>query len=202
LNNLLSLQMNGSETAREVPASEGIAVLTAAIVHGDEQAFEAFHERYFDRLYQFLLVVTRGNELQAREALQETLLRVARHPHVFCEEEGFWRWLKVVARNSARDEGRKRFRYFALLERFALDRNRNGDGHPAADENSLRSLLVESMEELPAEDRYLIEAKYLQGAAVKIIAPEMGLSGKAVESRLVRLRRQLRECLLNKLKQA
>ena len=191
--------MNGSETAREAKASDGTAVLTAAIVHGDEQAFEAFHERYFDRLYRFLLVVTRGDEVQAREALQETLLRVARHPRVFCEEEGFWRWLKVVARNSARDEGRKRLRYFALLERFALDRN--GDDHPAADENTLRSLLVESMEELPAEDRYLIEAKYLQGAAVKTIAPEMGLSDKAVESRLVRLRRQLRECLLKKVRQ-
>ncbi len=191
--------MNGSETAREVPASEGLAVLTAAIVHGDEQAFEEFHKRYFDRLYQFLLVVTHGNELQAREALQETLLRVARHPRVFCEEEGLWRWLKVVARNAARDEGRKRFRYFVLLERFALDRN--GDDHPAADENTLRSLLVESMEELPADDRHLIEAKYLQGVAVKTIAPEMGLSDKAVESRLVRLRHQLRECLLKKLKQ-
>jgi RNA polymerase sigma-70 factor (ECF subfamily) len=197
---LFSLQMNGSETAREAPASDDIAVLTAAIAGGDEQAFAEFHQRYFGRLYNFLLVVTRGNEVQARDALQDTLVRVARHPKVFHEEEAFWRWLKVVARNTARDEGRKRLRYFALLERFALDRN--GDGLPGADENRLKSLLMESMEELPPEDRDLMEAKYLQGAAVKSIAPEMGLSDKAVESRLVRLRRQLRECLLNKLKQS
>ena len=96
-------------------------------------------------LYQFLLVVSRGQEHEAREALQEMLLRVARSARVFDDEEAFWCWLKAVARNAARDGGRKQRRYLALLERFSLRRrtieHETSDGaesrrrncHPAPD---------------------------------------------------------------------
>ncbi|HLP77611.1 MAG TPA: sigma factor, partial [Candidatus Paceibacterota bacterium] len=107
---LLSLRATGSRTATEVSIPEtsqsSIALLTKRVAGGDHAAFEEFHERYFDRLYQFLLVITRGEEHQAQEALQETLLRVARHARVFEDEETFWCWLKAIARNTARDGGR------------------------------------------------------------------------------------------------
>ena len=90
------------------------------IAAGDEAAFREFHGRYLDRLYQFLLVVARGQETEAQEALQETLLRVVRHARAFDTEEALWDWLKVVARSAARDGGRKRHRYLALLSRFTL----------------------------------------------------------------------------------
>ena len=37
---------------------------------GDEEAFREFHAHYFDRLYRFLLVVARGQEHEAQEALK------------------------------------------------------------------------------------------------------------------------------------
>jgi len=48
-----------------------------------EEAFRIFHERYFARLYQFLLSVRRGNEAEAQEAMQNTLLRVVRYARRF-----------------------------------------------------------------------------------------------------------------------
>ena len=176
-----------------------MAELTRRLAAHDEEAFRELHTRYFDRLYQFLLVIARGQEHEARDALQETLLRVARNARVFDEEEAFWCWLKAVARNAARDGGRRQKRYFTLLERLSLRWNtveqRANDGA----ESRLQTILDESLAELSPDERSLVEGKYLDGVATKELSSSTGLTEKAVESRLLRLRRQLRDRLLKKL---
>lgn len=191
--------LNRVTIVAEVPAKNtvpDVAALTAGIRAGNEEAFREFHQRYFDRLYQFLLVVARGNEAEARDALQETLLRVVRYARKFDNEDAFWNWLKVVARSAARDAGRKQHRYFNLLQKFAL----HSETHPAHSVPPLGDLLAESLEELPASERELIQAKYLHGATVKELAAHRGLTEKAVESLLLRVRQRIREFILNKLK--
>jgi RNA polymerase sigma-70 factor (ECF subfamily) len=176
----------------------GVAQLTRRLAAGDEAAFREFHARYFDRLHLFLLAVTRGDEHAAREALAETLLRVARHARTFHDEEVFWGWLKAVARNVARDGGRQRRRYRALLEKFALFRP--AASTPNDDESRLCALLDETLATLDAADRALVAGKYLRGDTVAALAAQTGLTPKAVESRLLRLRRALGETLMKKLR--
>jgi RNA polymerase sigma-70 factor (ECF subfamily) len=177
----------------------GIGSLTCRLAAGDEAAFSEFHAQYFDRLYHFLLVVARGQEHEAREALQETLLRVARHARPFEEEEVFWCWLKVIARNAARDDGRKRSRYTALLRSFAFFKRPELPAAPASVDASLTAVLDECLAELAEEDRALVRGKYFSGATVAELAQRYGLTLKAVESRLLRLRRELRARALAKL---
>jgi RNA polymerase sigma-70 factor (ECF subfamily) len=178
---------------------DNVRELTRGLTAGDERAFCEFHSRYFDRLYQFLLVVARGCEDEAREALQHTLLRVVRYARVFDSEEAFWCWLKVLARSAARDAGRKQHRYLALLQDFA--RGRRAENQPAQfEEGRLQVVLQECLEELEPSDRWLVESKYLDGVSVKELAEEAGLTQKAVESRLLRLRKQLRLRTLEKLR--
>ena len=193
--------LNHVPIVAEIPANNsapGIAALTSAIRAGNEDAFREFHRLYFDRLYQLLLVIARGNEDEARDALQETLLRVVRYGRKFDSEEVFWSWLKVVARSAARDAGRKQHRYLNLLRKFALHSETHF--HRETGDASLNDLLEESLEELPAADRQLIEAKYLQGASVRELAVNTGLTEKAVESLLLRLRQRIREFILKKLR--
>jgi len=61
-------------------------------------------------------------------------------------------------------------------------------------------LLEESLEQLPAGDRELIEAKYLRGATVRELAASCGLTEKAVESLLLRVRQRVRKFILQKLR--
>jgi RNA polymerase sigma-70 factor (ECF subfamily) len=180
-------------------APRRVVLVTRGLAAGDEEAFREFHTQYFDRLYQFLLVVARGQEHEAQEALQQTLLRVVRYARVFESEDAFWSWLKVVARSAARDAGRKQRRYWALLENFALRGRHQAGGRSPAEDDHLRMALEETLDELDPEDRRLIEGKYLEGATIKELAAASGLTDKAVESRLGRLRRQLRERLIKKL---
>lgn len=176
------------------------AALTRRLAAGEETAFREFHTLYFDRLYHFLLVVARGNEHAAQDALQEMLLRVVRYVRAFDTDDAFWGWLKVVARNAARDAGRKQRRYFALLERFSFGRADARDTAPPHDDERLRAILDEALAEIDAADRRLIEGKYLRGATVLELATESGLTEKAIESRLLRLRRRLAERLSEKLR--
>lgn len=180
--------------------TESIVLLTRRLAKGDEGAFQNFHNLYFDRLYRFLLVIAHGREHEAREALQETFLRVARYVRPFETEEVFWCWLKAVARSAAQDSGRKNQRYLSVLRKFAL-----GWGGPVRhgkddEDECLRALIEESLEELDFQDRILIEGKYLEEESVRELSVKTGLTDKAVESRLLRLRRHLRERMLKKLR--
>jgi RNA polymerase sigma-70 factor (ECF subfamily) len=190
------------QRAENPPAGEGtaeIAELTRRLAAGEEEAFREFHERYFNRLYQFLLAVTSGDEPEAQEATQDALLRVARYARRFESEEIFWSWLKNVARSAARDCRRKRRRYLAMLHDFTLRWQQPAAG-PDEEEERLRALLEETLGELPPGDRLLIRQKYAEGATMRELAARSGLTEKAVESRLLRLRRALREGILRKLR--
>jgi RNA polymerase sigma-70 factor (ECF subfamily) len=188
-------------TASAPAAMGSIARLTTLLAAGDEAAFREFHDRFFNRLYCFLLVVARGSEDEALEALQQTLLRVVRYARVFTSEEVFWSWLKALARSAARDAGRQRQRYTALLERFAhFVQGRESQDQSAGEEGTLHDLVEEVLAALPPEERRLIEGKYLLGETVRELSARVGLTEKAVEARLGRLRQHLRNCLLERLR--
>jgi RNA polymerase sigma factor (sigma-70 family) len=197
---LLSLRLLPRSTTEtvsgRVPSFEVIETLTQRMTAGDEKAFAAFHAEYFDRLYQFLIVVCHGQEDEAQEALQQTLLRVVRYVRPFKCEETFWCWLKAVARSAARDVGRKQRRYRSLLTRFSLWRQPT-PFHSS--EDSLRAALEESLAELAPDERDCLIKKYIDGLAVRELCSQTGLTEKAIESRLLRLRRRLRKILLKKL---
>jgi RNA polymerase sigma-70 factor, ECF subfamily len=201
-NALISLRLPDLSTVAEEqeihPTTSAIASMTRRLAAGEDEAFRQFQTLYFDRLYRFLLVVARGDETQAREALQEAFLRVARYARPFEDEDLFWNWLKAVGRNAARDAGRKQRRYSALLERFT---RRNQPEPPSTiRDDALGTALEESVAELGSNDRLLIEGKYVDGQTVRELSAQAGLTEKAVESRLWRLRQQLRENILKKLK--
>jgi DNA-directed RNA polymerase specialized sigma24 family protein len=69
--------------------------LTTTMSRGDEEAFHEFYNLYFNRLLRYLIVVTNGQEEIAREAVQLTFVRVARHVRKFDSETAFWNWLAV-----------------------------------------------------------------------------------------------------------
>jgi RNA polymerase sigma-70 factor (ECF subfamily) len=140
-----------SPPAPAADPSGGVAELTRRLAAHDEEAFREFHARYFHRLYRFLLLVARGQAHEAQEALQETLLRAARHARPFAGEDAeaaFWCWLQTVARNAARDGGRRQSRYHALLERFTFRRAPAAPEPGDSAEARLQTLLAESLAEL------------------------------------------------------
>jgi RNA polymerase sigma-70 factor (ECF subfamily) len=200
-NCVISLPFTGKpamEDTRVVESEPAIARLTVGLVAADEEAFREFHACYCDRLHHFLLVVCRGSDDEAEEALQLTLLRVVRHARVFHSADTFWCWLKALARSAACDVGRKQRRYAGLLDRFARWWGLQAP-RCAPETDPLAGQIETLLADLEPVERRLLEGKYLAGESVKELADQTGLSEKAVEGRLTRTRQRLRERLLIRL---
>lgn len=192
---------DNAPASRPRAAAPDIAVLTRALARGDEAAFREFYDRYFDRLLRYLLVVTGGNETAAREALAAALVRVVRHVKPFDAEEKFWSWLTVVARTALADESKKQRRWFAFLERFSRHaETENVIADDGAAEETLRALLEKNLLSLLPDEGELVAQKYFQRRSVREIAEAQQTTEKAVESRLSRVRRKLKDGMLAQLK--
>ena len=168
--------------------------LTRAIVAGDEAAFGEFYDLYSGRLYGFLLVLTSGQEDVAREVHQIVMVKVARKFRVIATEAELWAWLAQVARNAFVDHVRKHARRReCALDGAAADCEKT---QPAAAEQNLIEQLEEGLQWLDAEERSLLEAVYFDKRAHKDVADESGLTVKAIDSKLGRIRAKLRAFIM------
>jgi len=184
-------------TESPAPAISPIAVLTIGLAASDEAAFREFHAQYFGRLLRYQLVLARGDEQSARDALQETFTRVARKARRFDDEAAFWSWLTVLARSAAIDGNRRRSRYVAMLKKFAFGRRR-AFSEPAQNADAqLHEHLERALDALATDDRALLEAKYFSKSSVREIAVRCGVTEKSIESRLLRVRGELRKKILH-----
>ena len=192
-----SVDLGMPNRAADACVPSATAQLTSAMRRGEEEAYREFFRLYFHRLLAYLIVVTRGDEELARDLLQQTMIKVAKHIRVFDDEAVLWRWLALLARSAAIDHGRKSQRYFGFLKRFW-----NFRAPPPSTENEgeFEVALPEQMQLLNPEDRRILEKKYFDRSSVKDIAAELNLSEKAVESRLTRARAKLKQQLLERLR--
>ena len=171
-----------------------LLTLTTDLARGDDAAWAEFHRHFGPRIFRQLLAATRGDHDLASEALQQTYLRIARHARPCDSEPMFLAWLRVVARSALNDCRRRRLSFWNLLQRRHADPS--GDDDSRATEDDLLAALDDALAQLDADDRDLLEAKYLSGADVRSLAAQLMISAKAVESRLSRARAELRRLLL------
>lgn len=179
------------------PPDAEVTALTRRLAAAEDAAWTEAHARYAPRLFRYLLVAARGDELAARDALQGAFVRAVRHARVFATEEAFWGWLTLLARHALADGRRSTGRWRAFLNRFQLS------APPAtapATEDPLCDQLEQAMERLAASDRLLLEQKYFEAASVRDLAMAAGTTEKAIESRLARARDRLRAFILEPLR--
>lgn len=172
------------------PAAPPVTAWLAGIRAGDEGAFNAFYDCFSVRLYRYLFAILPGDEALVRDAFQECMLRVIRHAKPMPTEADAWRWLTRVGRSALYDLLRKRSRRQARELRAGPLRT-----DPDAAEARLDACLHRVLDELPDDDRALIEAFYFQRMDQQAMADRFQTTRKAVESRLARIRIRLRSRL-------
>ena len=172
--------------------------LSSGVRRGDEAAVRALHSQYCQRLTRYALVITRGDEAAAAEAVQSSFLKALRSlRHTRCHE-ALWAWLARAARTSAADAGRSRRRYSALLSRAAALFTR--DTEPLEDTEAVwHEALEAALTQLDPASRALIEARYFQRVSLAEVADTEHTSVRAIEGRLARVREKLRSSILQTL---
>jgi RNA polymerase sigma-70 factor (ECF subfamily) len=176
----------------------------ARLVAGHEAALNGLMERHSEKLFHFLIRALQ-NEDEAADLAQETFVRVYQNRAKFDPRQRFSTWLYAIASNLVKD----RYRYRARHPQVSLDaRNENTganladrleDANPLPSERLQASERVEAVRKalaaLPEDLRTpLILAEYEELAQAEIAAI-LSCSAKAVEMRIYRARKQLRQML-------
>jgi RNA polymerase sigma-70 factor (ECF subfamily) len=120
----------------------------------------------------------------------------------FDHEKDLWNWLRMIARTAWIDRFRKGSREPRPL---SLSGREAAAAAEKAEEEDPAAALVEdlgaSLERLDGEERRLVEGKYFGGLSHDELARRFGVSRKAIESRLARIRKKLKVLIMERLEQ-
>ena len=162
-------------------------------------ALQLLQERHGDELFRFAQRLTHNPD-QARDVVQDVLLRAWRHPEIVEQDEGAVRaWLFTVTRNLVID----RWRSAAVRHETSVDLDALAPGVAPVGEDASgavldRWLITEALRSLSPEHRAVIIASYYQGRPVAEIARALRLPEGTVKSRLHYGLRSLRLILQEK----
>ena len=171
---------------------------------GHDTALNGLMERHGERLFHYLVRLLQ-NENDAADAAQESFVRIYQHRSRFDTRQKFSTWLYAIASNIARDRLRWRSRHpqvslDAQLEesgRRVMDNlpDQNPSPRQTLEASEKASAVRAAVAALPEDLRLpLVLAEY-EGRAQAEIAAILDCSIKAVEMRIYRARKQLREQL-------
>jgi len=151
-----------------------------------EAEFEAFHARTAQPLWAYLRRIS-GNAAVADDVLQESYLRLLRHPPAPDRDERERKaYLFQIATNLMRDRWRAQERERSALERLlSLWPSRS----PEAGGVSLD--MAAALDRLPPRDRALLWLAHVEGYDHREIAKVLGLQERSIRVILFRARKKL-----------
>lgn len=158
---------------------------------GDVSAFSELVSRFQDRIYRFLVRLTRSQD-DARDLTQETFLRAFQSLPRWTPDARFTTWLFRIARNLAFDLLRrhKRIEFVALEEHATIVDTAPGPDDVLQTAQRLR-LLEAALLRLPAEHREILLLREIEDMTYDDIADVLGLNLGTVKSRIARARSAL-----------
>lgn len=162
--------------------------LIEAVARGDRAAFEQLYDRYAPAVFGLTLRTLREREV-AEEAVQEIFWRIWQRAKSFDRSRAFAPWLFGIAHNYTIDElRRRRARPQAVYE---------DDDHPVlsniADSSDVsetalqgeqRRIVVDALQQLPAEQRQALELAYFNGLTQQEIATRLGNPLGTIKTRM------------------
>jgi len=171
--------------------------MVRALQAGDESALNELIRKYQGPLFRFICRYI-GDEETARDILQETFVRVYFGIQRFRPRAKFVTWLYSIALNLCRDYARSKHRRQSYATESLDARNAHrdvpaADRGPAADVESRERLanLQKAIEELPHDLRTTLLLFAVEGRSQQECAELLGISVKAVETRVYRARKIL-----------
>ncbi|MHC4520224.1 MAG: RNA polymerase sigma factor [Planctomycetota bacterium] len=159
--------------------------MVACCQMGDKAAYTGLVKTHAGRVFAVCLGML-GDRHDAEDAAQQALLRGFMHIGNLRNSERFGAWIAEIARNLCRDAMRRR-----RPQGVSVRPNRDG-AH--ADSESHRQLEA-ALGNLSQDYRMPLLLFYFNGRSTKSIAETLGISQAAVQTRLSRARRKLRDLL-------
>lgn len=178
----------------------------AAVLSGDEEAFEALVRSETPRLYRLIARILRDED-EARSVLQETFLTAYESLSRFRGQSRLSTWLYGIALNQARAARRKQQRVHAVevadVDRLQPDPtagafSRSVDAWQPdriAEKSERLRLVRDAIDRLPEDHREVVLLRDMSELSTAEAAEILGISEGALRVRLHRARQALRSLL-------
>jgi RNA polymerase sigma factor (sigma-70 family) len=181
--------------------------LMLAVCAEDAAAFEELVRRFQPRLFHF--TVRRVNERQAAEdVVQETLLKVWRHRESFRHGSRLSTWVFALCLNLIRDHWRRakpessmERPEVALAAELSGLRRRAADPSDEAYRHELAELLLEALEQVPAQSAELLSQRSRHDLTLEEAGQRVGLGPDAARAAASRAYKKLKAFLSKRMDQ-
>ena len=133
---------------------------------------------------------------------QDAFVVAYREMDSYDSERDFGKWLRGIARNLVRNELRKQGRHRRILNeglsQHLLEFSEQEEGQFEAGHVSA---LRDCVEQLPNRSRELIHSRYFEGWNASILADKFEMKAATIRQTLLRIRRQLYQCINQRVKE-
>ncbi len=163
---------------------------------------EYLFDRYSVGIYRYISLRVGRNQALADELMQQLWLQACKPGGVVPVDE-FEFWLRRVAQNLISDHWRRKHRRPAQIPienpaiagELAKRIDRELLPAEAVQKQELLDQVALAVTALPSEEQELVILHYVQGRSFREVGRRLGLSERAIEGRLYRARRKLKELL-------
>ncbi|MCL2407540.1 MAG: RNA polymerase sigma factor [Defluviitaleaceae bacterium] len=173
-------------------------------VDGDAVAFEKLIAEYEQLIFSICLRML-GNQWDARDAAQDTIIKIWKNIHKCRELQSFKSWSCAIANNTCIDELRKRKKQVneSLSRIYESEENDYEVQYESKDlgpeeiyaAKVKQNVILEAIDKLPLKYKSLIIMRDIEGLSYEDLAVAAGLTMGTVKSRLSRAREKLRTLL-------
>lgn len=166
--------------------------LMTAIKQGDQSAFRALYDRYYDYAVRVATIVLRNQSSLALDAVQEAFIRLYRNADSFRSEQPFKPWFYTILLNECKRIATKHGKLIAIgdealqaFEKASLDQHHFEDYEELYDE----------LQRLEEHNRIPIILKYIHDLKDQEIADTLGENLNTIKSRIFKAKQKLRQRL-------
>ena len=175
--------------ARPVVHALSDADLVDGIRAGDQSAFTALYERYFDRVYHFSYARLR-HRADAEEVAQETFIAAFRSIDAYCGRSALLSWIYGIAKNTVNNHLRRVRAQEQRIERAEAELVRNAHSFEAcspeehANYRRCADAALRSLESVSGWQAEVFALRHFENLPIQDIADRMSRSNDAIRSSL------------------
>lgn len=184
--------MNANKSKRKVKIFSTDEELMTAVKEGDLDALSPLFEKYHVKLYNFFLRLTRDRET-SRDLTQNVFSRILRYRETYNERHQFKPWIYQLARNVHIDHYNKNRYLISDYDDTEALADQDADARQKMEDSERHEILREALDQLPVDQKEVIELSRFQGLKYEEISKITGSSVPAVKVKVHRAIKKLKE---------
>ncbi|WP_215223953.1 RNA polymerase sigma factor [Echinicola shivajiensis] len=169
--------------------------LIKSIKNGDREAFTSFYERYYKKVFVFVLFISKDRDL-SEDIAQETFARLWEKRELLNETHSLKGFVRQIAKNLVNDHFRKVSIRKAYQTSGAMGKSPSGSvTMETVYFNELKLVMDKALDQLPEKKRLIFQLSRYENFTYSEIAEKLGTTPKAIERHMAKSTQLIKEYL-------